>query len=191
MSLESAKKELASATRALEAMRGATTFEVFEEEWRDFLNCLEKVWVKTERGCQQFRNKFEPWQGRYTALRRKDMLLKYLKQARDADNHSIQEVAEVKPGHTTMNFVNPKGGYIHRMQIRNGQLAHYEGDPMIVENHPPRVEAVPVKNHGKWINPPTQHLEKRVESLHPAHLGELGIAFYEGFLKEAEELFFK
>jgi len=191
LSLESAKKELASAKRALETMRGAATFEVFEEEWRDLLNCLEKVWVKTERGCQQFRNKFEPWQGRYTALRRKDMLLKYLKQARDADNHSIQEVAEVKPGHTTMNFANPKGGYIHHMEIRNGQLAHYEGDPMIVEKHPPRVEAVRVKNHGKWFNPPTQHLEEPVESPHPAHLGELGIAFYEGFVKEAEELFFR
>ena len=191
MSLESAYKELASAKRALGQMQAAPSFEIFEEEWRDFLNCLEKVWVKAERGCQQFRNKFEPWQGRYTAMRRKDMLLRYLKQARDADNHSIQEVAEIKPAHTTMNFANSGGGYIERMEIRNGKIVHYEGDPMIVESHPPTVEAVRVKNHGKWFNPPTQHLGDRVESTHPAHVGELGIAFYEVFLHEAEKTFFE
>jgi len=189
LSLKAAKKELESARRALELMKTATSFELFDEEWRDFLNCLEKIWNKAERGCQQVKNKFQPWQGKYTNLRRKDMLLRYLKHARDADNHSIQEVAEIKPGHRSINFANPRGGYIKKMEIRNGEIAHYEGDPMIVRDHPPTIEAVKVKNSGKWYNLPSTHLGKKVVSNHPVLLAELGLDFYEGFLKETEATF--
>ncbi|HCZ9307841.1 TPA: hypothetical protein O4G77_004852 [Vibrio alginolyticus] len=55
MSLNAAKAELRSADRSLSNMKAAPNFEIFEEEWRDFLNCIEKVWNKTERGCQSFR----------------------------------------------------------------------------------------------------------------------------------------
>ena len=171
-------------------MKTAESFDVFEEEWRDLLGCLEKVWVKAERGCQKYRNKFQPWQGKYVALRRRDPLLKYLKQARDADNHSIQEVAEVKPGHTTMNFLNRQGGYIKHLKINSGRIVHYEGDPMIVKSHPTSVEAIRIKNNGQWFNPPIQHMGIPIVSKHPARLGELGISFYESFLAEAEREFF-
>lgn len=191
MSLDAAKKELAAAKRALSSMRGATSFEVFEEEWRDLLNCLEKLWNKVERGCQHDKNRFQPWQGRFSSLRKKDMLLRYLKQARDADNHSIQEVAEVKPGRRTMNFANPGNGYIEHMEIRNGQVVQYSGDPMIVTDHPPTVEVVKVKNSGSWYNPPASHMGAPLESKHPVLLGELGIKFYEKFLHEADEEFHK
>jgi hypothetical protein len=191
LNLNAAKKELEAAKRSLNAMKTASTFEVFDEEWRDFLNCLEKVWNKTERSCQHVRNKFEPWQGKYSALRRKDMLLRYLKQARDADNHSIQEVDELKPGHTAMNFVNPEGGHVKHMELRGSEIVHYEGDPMIVTHHPPTIEAVRIKNSGNWYNPPTTHLDQKVESIHPVVLAELGFKFYDEFLKEAEKIFFE
>jgi len=191
MSLNAAKKELAAAKRALESMKNATSFDVFEEEWRDLLNCLEKLWNKVERGCQHERSTFQPWQGQFSNLRRKDMLLRYLKQARDADNHSIQEVAEVKPAHRTVNFANRDGGYIEHMEIRNGEVVQYRGDPVVVTDHPPVVEAIKVKNSGNWYNPPTSHLDTLVQSRHPVVLGKLGIQFYESYLNEAEEKFYK
>ena len=119
------------------------------------------------------------------------MLLRYIKQARDADNHSIQEVAEIKPGHRTMNFVNPRGGYIKHMKIVGGNLVHYEGDPMIVKDHPPTVEAVRVKNSGNWYNPPGTHLDKKLATHHPVEIAEHGLRFYEDFLNEAEKKFFR
>lgn len=190
MSLDAAKKELEAARRAVELMKSAESFEIFDEEWRDFLNCLEKLWNKTERGCQQFKTKFQPWQGKYAALRRKDMLLRYLKQARDADNHSIQEVATVKPGHRTMNFVNPGGGFIKQMTLHGSEITHYEGDPIVVTDHPATIEAVRVKNSGSWYNPPTTHLDQQIISHHPVVLAELGLKFYEHFLNETAEIFF-
>ena len=166
MTLKAARNELSAARRALENMKSAKSFEVFEEEWRDFLNCVEKVWVKTERSSQHIRSKFQPWQGKYTALRRKDMLLRYLKQTRDADNYSIQKVAELKPGHRT-------------------NIVHYEGDPMKVIDHAPTVEAVRVQNSGIWYNPPTSHLDQKVTSRYSVELAELGLNFYETYVSEA------
>ena len=114
--------ELLSAAKALEAMRRAKSLDEFEVEWRAFLNCIEKVWQKAERCCQHVRGRFEPWQGSYHRLRKKDMLLRYLKQARDADNHSIQDVTKLHPGSRGYRFVNPRGGYIKHMEIRNGEV---------------------------------------------------------------------
>ncbi|MEZ8955719.1 hypothetical protein [Vibrio cyclitrophicus] len=190
MSLNAAKAELRSADRSLHNMKTAKNFEIFEEEWRDFLNCIEKTWNKTERGCQSVRNKFAPWQGKFTKERKKDSLLKYVKQARDADNHSIQEVSEIKPGNTTMNFVNPKGGYIESMRIVNGNIVEFKGDPMIVRDNPPTIVALKVKNNGNWYNPPREHKGQQLKTQHPVEIAEIALSYYKNFVADAEEKFF-
>lgn len=189
--LKHPRVELRAAARAIDGMKSANSLEEFESKWREFLTCLEKVWTKVERSCQPFRNKFEPWQGTYHRLRKKDMLLRYLKQARDADNHSIQDFTEIVPGSRNIRFVNPQGGYIKHMEIRGGEIAVYEGDPIVVENKPPQPIAIPVKNNGEWHNPPTSHLDKPITTRHPVALAELGLNFYENFVNEVERLFFK
>lgn len=188
--LKHPRLELVAASKSIEGMRRAETLEEFELEWRAYLNCIEKLWQKVERSCQHVRTSFEPWQGKFHRLRRKDMLLRYLKQARDADNHSIQEVTKIKPGSTGFRFLNPQGGYIKHMEIRNGRVVHYEGDPMIAENTLPHPVAVPVKNNGEWTNPPTSHLGLPVMSQHPVLLAELGYKFYSDYLDEVGRTFF-
>lgn len=182
--------ELAAAEKAIKGMRNAKSSDDFETDWRSYLNSIEKLWQKVERCCQHVRGKFEPWQGIYKNLRKKDMLLRYLKQARDADNHSIQDVTKIQPGHRGYRFVNPTGGYIKHMQIRNGEVVHYEGDPMIMKETPPQVVAVAVKNNGEWFNPPTSHLGQRIDTHHPLVIAELGFKFYSQYLNEVEKKFF-
>jgi hypothetical protein len=191
-SLRPAKNDLASAARAVERMKLSTDREEFEAEWRDFLNCIEKVWVKTERACQPFRQQFEPWQGQYTRLRRKDMLLRYLKQARDADNHSIQDVMEITPGGIGLRAGASGSVYIRELSIdAKGQIKIDASDDVIVEIINPKVVAVKVLNNGEWYNPPSTHLDNPVSDHHPVTLAELGLKFYEKFIAEAEQRFFK
>lgn len=189
--LRHSKADLRSAARAIEIMKASDSFEAFESEWRVFLTCLEKVWAKVERACQPHKNAFQPWQGQFQALRKKDMLLRYLKQARDADNHSIQDVAVIVPGRSTINFLNPKGGYIKHLRISNGQVTHYEGDPIVQTSTSPHAVAVAVKNNGNWYNPPTTHLDKAIPDQHPITLAELGLKFYGDYLTKVEQIFFK
>jgi hypothetical protein len=188
--LKHPRAELRAAARALDGMRNAKSLEEFEAEWKEFLTCLEKVWNKVERSCQIVRNRFEPWQGAYHRLRKKDMLLRYLKQARDADNHSIQDFTKIEPGSRSIRFANPLGGYIKHMEIRGSEIVTYEGDPIVVEDKPPHPVAVPVKNNGEWFNPPTSHLGQLVSSHHPVALAEFGLQFYKDYVDEVERQFF-
>ena len=189
--LKHPRAELRAAARAMNSMRHAKSLDEFEAEWRTFLACLEKAWTKLERSCQSVRNRFEPWQGEYHRLRKKDMLLRYLKNARDADNHSIQEVTKIEPASRNIRFASPHGGQIKHLEIHGDKIEAYEGDPLIMEDLPPRLIAVPVKNHGEWFNPPTSHLGKPVSSGHPVALAELGLQFYGELVDEAEQRFFK
>ena len=188
--LKHPRTELRAAARAIDGMRNAISLEEFETEWREFLTCIEKVWNKVERSCQSVRNRFEPWQGQYHHLRKKDMLLRYLKQARDADNHSIQDFTKIEPGSRSIRFANQHGGYIKHMEIRGGEIAAYEGDPIIVEDKPPHPVAVPVKNNGEWFNPPTTHLGQPVTTHHPVALAELGLKFYNEYVNAVSRQFF-
>ncbi|EGG92916.1 hypothetical protein IMCC1989_2179 [gamma proteobacterium IMCC1989] len=188
--MKAAKAELRSAKRSIEAMISADSLEIFEEEWRDYLNCIEQLWNKVERSCQHKRSQFEPWQGQFKRLRKKDMLLRYLKQARHAHNHSIQEVMEAKPASKSINFAGGKGGYIKSLKFESGNITHYEGDPLEVIDRPKRYAAIKVKNEGKWYNPPASHLDKKFISDSALDIAIAGLAFYECYISQVEEQFF-
>jgi hypothetical protein len=190
MNLKAAKAELRSAMRSIDAMKSSTEFELFEEEWRDFLNCIEQLWNKVERSCQHERNTFEPWQGKFKRLRKKDMLLRYLKQARHAHNHSIQEISEIKAASRDINFKNGDGGYIKNLTMVGGNIVNYEGDPLEVIDRPKRIAAIRINNEGKWYNPPTSHLGKRFISDCALDIALAGFGFYESYLEQVEEKFF-
>lgn len=189
--LDAARLELRSAEKAIADMKGATCFEDYEAAWRVYLNCIEKCWTKVERGCQPYRDKFQPWQGLFARERRQDMLLKYLKQARDADNHSIQELAVHQPGGIEFRSVPGAGShYIRRMVIQNGRIVEYDGDPMLATYYPSKVSAARVLNSGNWYNPPTSHLGEKIDTQDPILLAEHGLAYYQSFLEAAEGKFF-
>ena len=188
--LKQPKLELKAAAINIQEMKNSPSFDEFERHWKSFLGCLEKVWSKTERSCQEKRAQFQPWQGKFSQLRKKDMLLRYLKQARDADTHSVQELTEIYPGHTAYRSAKNSSHYIKKMVINNGVVTHYEGDPMIEETVLSHPRAVKVKNNGEWYNPPTVHLGKNIKNQHPVTSAEFGLIFYNDFLIQVEDKFF-
>jgi len=140
--LREAKFELRSAERALGRMRSASGFDSFEDAWRQYLMALRKVWIKTERGCQHVRKRFEPWQGKFKRQQRNDQLLRYLEHARNADEHTIQLILDDIPKQTVT----------------------VGGDPIYVGNEivivAPRTELRSVKVSGEWYDPTVEHLGK-------------------------------
>lgn len=183
-----AKIEIQSAERAITKLKDAKTFDEFEDAWKNYLNNIEKCWKKVERICQPIKNKFQPWQGQFVRLRRKDMLLKYLLHARNADQHSIQEIIEHKQGGVA--FKHPGGsGFVESMKIVNGVITEYIGSPLIVENYPSKIELLKFKNRSGWYNPPTQHLDQNLEKRDPISVAQKGLEFYKQFLEEAERKF--
>jgi len=187
--LKHPKSELKAAQNSLENMRNSKSFEEFEEHWKTYLFCIEKVWNKIERSCMEFGD-FQPWQGQYKKLRKKDELLQYIKQARDTDNHSIQDLSTLKKSRLNMTPLNKGSHTIKHMVVVSGQLQHYEGDPMKVEFTPATIKANRVKNNGRWYNPPRSHLGKRLGGKHPVEIAEHGIFFYTEFMRKVHDKFF-
>lgn len=131
-----------------------------------------------ERGCQTQKNNFQPWQGKFIGLRKKDMLLKYLKQSRDADNHSIQEIAEYSPGGWRAKHENPQKNIYRKNGNKRGKIEEYQGDPITITAFPATVVGIRFKNSGDWYNPPTVHLSNSIPN-NTIVFSELGIKFYE------------
>jgi len=171
--LREAKRELRSAERALQRMRDASDFDGFEDAWGQYLVALRKVWIKTERGCQHVRKRFEPWQGKFKSQQRNDQLLRYLEHARNADEHTIQLILDDIPKQTV---------------TVGGDTVYVGNDVVIIA---PRIELRPVKDSGEWYDPPVEHLGKALAERDPREGAELGLAFYAGFVEQAERKCFK
>jgi hypothetical protein len=154
-------------------MRTASDFDSFEDAWRQYLVAPQKVWIKTERSCQPVRESFEPWQGKFKSQRRKDQLLRYLRHARNADEHSIQLILDDVP----------------QQIVTAGGDTVYAGDQVVTIS--PRLELRPVEDRGKLYNPPVEHLGKALAEPDPLKVAELGLAFYAGFVEQAERKFFE
>jgi hypothetical protein len=185
--LRASKAELTVAENAIKRMREAATHDAFAEAWRQFLDSIEKLWNKAERACQPVHQRFAPWQGKYTALRRSDELLRYVKQARDADNHSIQEIlAPVHAGVVVKGPVTISSGKIHG----SGEVEGLRTDrPIKIEKYE-KLMPVKVKNSGHWCDVPTQHLGKPLRDPNPLSVAELTLAFYRDFIFQIEAKFF-
>ncbi|TRX71254.1 hypothetical protein FNN09_07525 [Carboxylicivirga sp. M1479] len=171
-------------------MKKAKDLDEYETHWRNFLNDLEKVWIKSERECQDLKNKFQPWQGKFKRERRTFSLLKYLKNARDADVHSIHEIVEKSPGSTAINFANKKGGHIKEIKFENGAITKYEGDPIVAKIKAPKIEACTFTNNGQTFVPPQNYRGVGLKNpRNPIELAQKGIEYYENYLEQIEANF--
>ncbi len=187
-----AKRELKIAEKAIERMTQAEDIEDLEDEWKIYLNAIEKVWVKVERGCQHVRNKFQPWQGAFARERKKDALLKYIKHARNSDQHTLEEVMQKKDASSSM-FIEGGEGVTHidSLIIKNGAVVEYRGNkPLVIENLPNRVELLRVKDSNKWYNPPKSHKQIKLIWPAPVDVAVLGLEYYRDFIAQAEAKFF-
>ena len=184
------KRELKTAKHAIENMKNAQDFETLEDEWRIYLNAIEKSWVKAERVCSIY-TKFQPWQGFYTKQRKKDPLLKYLKHARNSDQHSIQESMNIKPASRSIYIEGGNSVHIDKLTIKNGNVAEYKGNkPLIIEDFPHRIELAPIVDSGKLYQPPKVHLTKKILWSAPIDVAELGLDYYLNFLAKIEKYFY-
>jgi hypothetical protein len=186
--LHHSKLELRAAKKALDEMRAATSLEEYAISWRSFLDRIEKVWKKAERECQPFRNRFEPWQGTFAALRKKDELLRYLFQARNADQHTIQPTTVEMVGLLQLEI--PPLGTVELQLDEEKQTLKIIGECRFGIAPCQGYVLLPIQNQGTTFPPPTEHLGEKLLQNDPFFVAEKGLAFYEDFVVQAEAKFF-
>lgn len=138
-------EEILLAGSACEQMKGVGDFAQYERAWRDFLARIERAWNKIEAATAA--SSSSNWPTVKTEIERarsSDPLLVYIRQARNSDEHSIQNVAvDWEPN-------------LHAAQVgRQVTLTWSQWDRPLL----------PVTNRGVTYNPPRSHLGQSFEHL--------------------------
>jgi hypothetical protein len=186
-------QDLGIADAAIETMASATQFPTFHQAWQDFLIRIQRAWEHAERVIHPEKG-FQQWFKPYAELRKRDPLLAFLAHARNAETHAVSATVDHPLRVVIRNTLGiPFSVTAIRSTLEDGTLtididtaAHdtlleYEAHPI-----PMQPKLVRFKDRGKWYEVPASHLKKPLAELHPVDAAKLGVAFYKGFVKEAE-----
>src|SRR5436309_881550 len=113
-----ARKELGGARAALERMRRATSFIDFESAWQDALTRVEKAWRKTKDAFAD--SAYAPWRGSHSNLRSTDHLLRYVRHARDAEEHTVADTLSHEQSSVAINPASGSSLHIDELTIVGG-----------------------------------------------------------------------
>lgn len=168
--------ELRSARQSIARMAelsaiGFGELDAFEAEWKNVLHRLERTWAKIEAAAHG-RDGLQKLKSRVEGTRRRDSLLKYLCQARNSEEHSIEVIVEEQGPKIRAEGVGTTTIRIHLVA-------------------PPGYYLKAVSNRGVTYQPPTDHLGSTISNLGPIHVANLGLKFYIEAWNEAMQFVFK
>ncbi|HKR44538.1 MAG TPA: hypothetical protein VJU59_33520 [Paraburkholderia sp.] len=187
--LIAARKELALARKAFDGLKEASSSDQEESHWKEFIGRLTRFWNKTEsalKGDPKFFN--SPHVKRVKVALKSDELIRYLSQARHADEHRHEETTNVMPG----GFENVAIADT-RMRIRNPKIT-INGVTMDVPPPPgyqrravrAELRLTAVKNRDQVYDVPRTHAGQDITLASVQNYAELGLAFYESVLDGLE-----
>lgn len=169
--LHDASKELIAAVDFYQKMveHHLGDFSEFDGAWRGFLQKIERVWNKTQAAVCEYPC-WPPLESEIVRLRNTDPLLRYLRQARNADEHSIQNVA----GEWNANL----------------RVSQIDESSVKLDWEPWDRPLLPVSNRGVVFDPPREHLGKNITGklkngvAEPILIADLALHFYYGLLNK-------
>lgn len=159
------------------------TPEVYEQEWRKVLSALERLWGKANSHFGKSRE-WKPWSEEVVRLRKTDPLLRYLRVARNTDEHTVEPIADREV--ITKTFEATREVYYDE----KGRIAPspFAKPPrLIVTAH--RMRLLPVKDRNETIPVPESHLGSPIEGHLPLVVAEAGVRYYADLLDRAEKRF--
>lgn len=183
-----ARKELRLAKVALDSLKAAAGPDEEEQHWKEFISRLTRFWNKTEsalKGDPQFFN--SPHVKRVKMALKTDELIRYLSQARHADEHRHEDTTDVIPG--GFEIVSGDG----RIRIRNPRMT-INGITMDIPPPPgflrkavrAELRLRTVNNRDKAYEVPRTHTGQDISCASIQSYAELGLAFYESILDGLE-----
>ena len=167
-------------------------FAQYEERWISYLSMLDRVWEKAQSACARCPG-WEAVREEYVLLRRTDPVLRYLMEARNADQHTIQEVVEDRPL-SWLPFEYPEGHPLAGQPLptdEQGRQVVTGGSIVLRWTEPKRVlVAVRGRQRGELIAPPQEHLRQPLRGTDPKSVGLAALRFYERMVADLAGRFF-
>jgi hypothetical protein len=180
--VDAARECLDRAKAELVAMENADSFKKIEEGWSDFLTMANRVYVKLEQGAK-VSGPSKGWFGLKIHERKVDPLLKYIKNARDVDEHGLQQITDRQDAGVGVKFptaTNDAPVIVKSGRIAGGQISFELEDPntpVTIRIIPSTVKLVEVINRGVRYQPPEEHMGQPIPQIHPiAHPHPVAVA---------------
>jgi hypothetical protein len=122
-------------------------------------------------------------------LRQKDPLLAYVRNARDSDEHTVDDIVSHEPGGIGINPAEGNSLHIESMEINRGVISIASPQRIRVDFIPGKTKLLAVTKRDGTYPAPTSHLGDAIDPENVADVAERAISFYEGVLDEAESTF--
>ena len=193
-SVQKAKDRLRLAAKQLDQVACAENYQDFAGHWYLFLVSSKNIYTMLEQGAKD-NPQCRQWFGGIKQTRKSDPLLQYLFQARNDDEHGLNDVTRLVPGHTAIGKAKP--GYSKKIsmsistdekgKLTINSLKSHDGLPVLIEQSSPHAVLMPVSGLGGIIyNPPIEHLGAPLPDDSPLTVGRLGLSYLEALVAEAE-----
>jgi hypothetical protein len=180
------REQLEKAAAELESMERSKTLDELETHWKEFLSHIERFWYKSQAHFGRS-PKWTSWGAKYQRERENDPLLKYLRLARGAHEHTLDDIAARQPGTISIGPGPTGSGTIRNLTIDNGQInAEVTSGTISITVTPDRVATLPIKQRGGDCPPPTTHLGQPINPENVVALAKAGHAYYKHFLAATE-----
>lgn len=204
-SIRHAKLKLDKAKESALLLKNSKVFADSEVYWCDFLIASSTIFSKLEQGSKVY-PKSKGWFDNIKHLRKNDPLLKYIHQARNCDEHTIENVIEIGEAEYQLTEEYRKralgfGGIKFGNGEVNATLLTFQGlnanGEVVFETNEwekkefCRLLVVKDKRSGKSFSPPNEHLGNEIKNKDAAAIADLAIEYLEKIINEAENLFRK
>lgn len=184
IAVERAYARLEKAENAIKSFDLATCYADAECHWWDFLTALSSIYNQLEQGSKG-NLKSENWFGRVKGARKKSPLLRYLKCARNSDEHGIEYVT----ARTPCGGFNLPYGERHEFVIQpfNPVTGVHEGDSVRAWGYGPHLKLIRVhdRRDHTYCDPPYATVEPPGD---PSSAGHEGIRNLRLLVEEANTL---
>lgn len=187
-----AQSRLDKASVLLAEATAARDHPAFVAKWTDFLIALNAVPVILDHSAKGSA-KSQAWAQKRCLGKPKDPLVQYLKQARNVEEHGLEETVQLDPGGLAIGInqsliggtILIQNGVVTMDGVRTG-----DGKPIRWKATAPHPKLVPVVDarYGTVFNVPDIHLGQAIDDHAPAAIGELAITYYRALLEEARRL---
>lgn len=185
-----AQSRLRVATKAAGELEGCETFDDFCDTWYTFLVAAKNIYTVLEQGAKVSAQSRQ-WYGGVKDFRRNDELLTYIFEARNDDEHGLENSAELAPGHLIIGKSIPGTSQSVRIDGMIGpggtlRVTSLDGKPVAIEAKGPHARLVSVTARGdRTIFPPTRHLGDAIGDASPLNVARLGLIYLEKLIEEA------
>ena len=191
--IQQAQTRLRTCQETLDGLRQSKSYQDFSGHWYVFLVAWKNIYVLLEQGAKASAQSRQ-WFGAKKAERRNDELLQYLFEARNSDEHGLEETTEFRPGHLHIGVMGAGLSNAIRLDGTFGpgqtmRVTSLDGLPIGVEQKPSRIVLAVVYARGnRTLLPPTKHKGVLLPDQEPLTVAALAPTYVENLVSEASSL---